>query len=217
MPQLIVGSILPIFSRAARDDRGRLDYALGRTFEACLLLGLATALSLGTGASFIIAVIAGQKFAPAADVLSIQGIALIATFAAAVFGYGLLSLGRYREVLLINLAVLLLSGVLTGVLASRYGALGAAAATTVVEVLYAGILALALGRAGSRPHVSLARMARTVLAALLAMLALVPPNLASVARPVLAMTIYCVGLLALGAVPQELLAQIPGLRRLRPS
>jgi O-antigen/teichoic acid export membrane protein len=217
VPQLIVGSILPIFSRAARDDRGRLDYALGRTFEACLLLGLATALSLGTGASFIIAVVAGQKFAPAADVLRIQGIALIATFVAAVFSYGLLSLGRYREVLLINLAVLLVSGVLTGLLASRHGALGAATATTFVEVLYAGILAVALVRAGSRPHVSLARMPRTVLAAVLGTLALVPPNLASVLRPAMALTIYCVALLALGAVPKELLTQVPGLRRLGPS
>ena len=216
VPQLIVGSILPIFSRAARDDRGRLDYALGRTFEACLLLGLATALSLGTGASFVIAVVAGQKFAPAADVLRIQGVALIATFTAAVFSYGLLSLGRYREVLLINLTVLLGSGVLTGVLASDHGALGAAAATTIIEVFYAAILALALVRAGSRPHVALARMPRPVFAALLGTLALVPPNLASIARPALAMTIYCVALLALGAVPKELLVQIPGLRRLRP-
>lgn len=80
VPQLIVGSTLPIFSRAARDDRARLDYALGRTFDVCLLLGLAVGLSLVTGASFIIEVIAGPKFAPAVDVLRIQGIALISTF-----------------------------------------------------------------------------------------------------------------------------------------
>jgi len=213
IPLMIVGSMLPIFARAARDDRERLDYALGRTFDVCLLLGLAVGLSLITGATFVIGVIAGPKFAPAAAVLRIQGLALIATFMGAVLGYALLSLGRYREVLLINLAVLVLSGVLTSVLASSYGAVGAASATTAVEVLYTGMLAVAVLRAGARPQISVAGAPRAVLAALLGALALVPANLPSIARPVLALAVYCSALLVLGAVPKELLEQIPRPRR----
>jgi O-antigen/teichoic acid export membrane protein len=217
VPQLIVGSTLPIFSRAARDDRGRLNYALGRTFDVCLLLGLAVGLSLITGATFIIGVVAGPKFAPAASVLRIQGVALIATFVGAVLGYALLSLGRYREVLLINLAVLLLSGALTGLFASADGAVGAASATTVVELLYTAMLAIAVLRAGARPHISIAGMASAVLAATLGALVLVPPHLPAVVRPVLALSIYCAGLLVLGAVPRELLDQVPRPRRWLPS
>jgi O-antigen/teichoic acid export membrane protein len=213
VPQLIVGSTLPIFARAARDDRERLDYALGRTFDASLLLGLAVGLSLITGASFIIGVVAGPKFAPAAEILRIQGVALIATFAGAVLGYALLSLGRYREVLSINLLALLMSGVLTGLLASSYGAVGAAGATTAVEIIYTGMLALAVVRAGVRPKVSLAAMPRAALAALLGGLALVPAGLPDVLRPLLAIAIYGACLLALGAVPRELLEQLPRLRR----
>jgi O-antigen/teichoic acid export membrane protein len=213
LPQLLVGSTLPIFARAARDDRGRLDYALGRTFDVCLLLGLAVGLSLITGASFIISVVAGSKFDPSVDVLRIQGVALIATFVGALLGYALLSLGRYREVLLINLSVLLASGVLTGVLASKFGALGAASATTAVEILYTGMLATAVLRAGTRPQVSFARMPRAVLAALLGALALAPPDLPNFLRPMLAIAIYCCCLFAFGAVPRELLEQIPGNRR----
>jgi O-antigen/teichoic acid export membrane protein len=216
VPQMVVGSMLPIFARAARDDHERLDYALGRTFDVCLILGLAVGLTLVTGASFIIAVIAGPKFAPATTVLRIQGLALVATFMGAVLGYALLSLGRYREVLLINLTVLILSGALTGVLASSYGAVGAACATTAVEILYTALLAAAVVRAGARPLVSLGGALRATLAALLGALALVPPNLPSIARPVLAVTVYCVALLALGAVPRELLEQVPRLGR-RPS
>lgn len=216
VPQLIVGSTLPIFARAARDDSRRLNYALGRTFDVCLLLGLAVGLSLITGASFIIAVIAGPKFAPSADVLRIQGLALVVTFVGALLGYALLSLGRYREVLLINLAVLLLCGALTGVLASAYGAVGAATATTAVESLYAAALAVAVVRAGARPQISFSAAPRAVLAALLGALALLPPGLPEIARPALAVTIYCAGLVALGAVPRELLEQIPRPRR-RPS
>ncbi len=213
VPQLIVGSTLPIFSRAARDDRARLDYALGRTFDACLLLGLAVGMSLITGATFIISVVAGPKFAPAATVLRIQGVALIATFAGAVLGYALLSLGRYRELLLINLAVLLLSGVLTGVLASTYGAVGAASATSAIEILYTAMLALAVVRAGVRPQVSVKGLSRAALSAVLGALALVPANLPNVVRPVLGVSIYCVALLLLGAVPRELLEQIPFLAK----
>jgi O-antigen/teichoic acid export membrane protein len=213
VPQLIVGSTLPIFARAARDDRARLDYALGRTFDVCLLLGLGVGLSLVTGAGFIIEVIAGPKFGPAADVLRIQGIALISTFLGAVLGYALLSLGRYRELLLVNLAVLVLSGVLTALLASRYGAVGAASATTAVEVVYTGLLAIAVLRVGVRPQVSLAGMPRAVLAALLGVLALAPANMPDVLRPVVALAVYGAALLVLRAVPRELLEQIPLLRR----
>ncbi|MHB8241004.1 MAG: oligosaccharide flippase family protein [Solirubrobacteraceae bacterium] len=215
VPQLIAGSTLPIFARAARDDRGRLNYALGKTFDVCLLLGLATGLALITGAHFIIGVVAGPEFSPAASVLRIQGVALIATFVGAVLGFGLLSLERYRAVLSINLTVLVATGVLTGVLGSRYGADGAAVATTIVEVLYTAMLAVAVMRAGTRPQISIAGAPRALLAALLGALALVPPGLPSIARPALAIAIYCVGLLAFKAVPLELLQQLPRPRRLR--
>ncbi len=215
VPQLLVGSILPIFARAARDDRARLDYSLGRTFDVCLLLGLATGLFLLTGAGFVIAVIAGPSFAPAVGVLQIQGVALIATFVGAVLGYGLLALGRYREMLLINLAVLLLSGVLTTVLASADGAVGAATATTAVEILYTVALAVALVRVGARPRISLRGMSRAALAASVGALALIPPSLSDVLRPMLALSVYGVGLVALGAIPAELLEQVRMQRRSR--
>ena len=116
----------------------------------------------------------------------------------------------------INLAVLVMSGVFTGVLASMYGAVGAASATTVVEVLYTGMLATAVMRTGARPRISLAGMSRAVLSALIGGLALVPPHLPAVVRPVLALSVYCVCLLVFGAVPREILDQIPRPRRSLP-
>jgi O-antigen/teichoic acid export membrane protein len=212
LPQLILASTFPIFARAARDDRKRLDYALGRMFDVCLLLGIATGLALLTGAHFVISVIAGPDFGPSDAVLRLQGLALVSTFVGSVFGYGLLSLGRYREVLVINLTVLLMAGVLTSVLASSHGALGAAGATTIVEFLYTAMLAVAVLRAGTRPQISLSALPRVALAALLGSSALLPTQLPSVGRPLLAMAIYGTALLALRAVPRELLQQIPGLR-----
>ncbi len=213
VPQLILGATFPIFSRAARDDRGRLDYALGRMFDVCLLLGLATSLALITGAGFIIEVIAGPRFGPSDAVLRVQGLAMVATFMGAVFGYGLLSLGRYRAVLWINVSGLAMSGALTSVLAADNGALGAAEATTIVEVLYNVMLAVAIFRAGVRPELSLSAVPRALLAALLGLLALVPAHLPDVVRPVLALTVYGAALLLFRAVPRELLEQLPRLHR----
>jgi O-antigen/teichoic acid export membrane protein len=217
VPQLILASTFPIFARAARDDRVRLDYALGRMFDVCLLMGLATGLALITGAGFVIGVIAGPKFGPSDAVLRVQGLAMIATFVGSVFGYGLLSLERYREVLSINLAVLILSGVLTSLLAASDGALGAATATMIVELLYTAMLSAAILRAGARPQVSVAAIPRALLAALLGALALLPPDLPDLARPLLALTVYAAALLLLRAVPREIIEQLPRFHRMKPT
>jgi O-antigen/teichoic acid export membrane protein len=212
IPQLLIGASFPSFARAARDDRGRFNYALGRMLDVCLLMGLAVSLGLITGATFIIKVIAGPQFAAAAPVLRIQGLALVASFLAAAFGYGLLGLQRYRATLVVNLTVLVFSGILTSVLASSDGATGAAISIVIVETLYAILLGGAVLHSGARPRVAVAIVPRALLAAALGALALVPAHLPSIVRPVLALAIFGVALVALRAIPQEILEQVPGLR-----
>jgi O-antigen/teichoic acid export membrane protein len=216
IPQLLVGASFPIFARAARDDRERFDYAIGRMLDVCFLLGLTACLGLLTGAPFIISVIAGAKFAPAGPVLQIQGLALLASFVAAVFGYGLLGMHRYRATLVINLSVLVIGGVLIGILASRDGARGAATAVVIVEALYALMLGGAVWHAGARPRVAWTVIPRALLAAGLGALVLVPAHLPGIVRPIAALAIYGVVLVVLRAIPQEILEQVPGLQgRLR--
>jgi O-antigen/teichoic acid export membrane protein len=215
LPQLIVGSMLPIFSRAARDDRARLDRVLGKTLDVCLLIGLAVGLALICGAPFIVHVVAGPRFGPAAPVLRVQGAALIATFVGAALSYGLLSLRSYRPLLLINLAVLLLSAALTAVLGARFGAIGAAVATAIVELLYTALLAVALLRAGARPAISAGSAVGATLAALAGTLALVPTGVPAIARPLVALALYGVATMLLGVLPDEVLNQLPVLRRCR--
>jgi O-antigen/teichoic acid export membrane protein len=213
IPQLLVGASFPIFARAARDDRERFDYATGRMLDVCFLLGLTACLGLLTGAPFIITVIAGAKFAAAAAVLRIQGFALIGSFVAAVFGYGLLGLHRYRATLVVNLSVLVFSGVLTTVLAARDGATGAATSVAIAEALYAVMLGVAMWRAGARPRIATKIVPRALLAAGLGALALLPAHLPEVVRPLLALAVYGGALLVLRAIPREILEQMPTLRR----
>jgi O-antigen/teichoic acid export membrane protein len=212
MPGLAIGAAFPIFSRAARDNPERLAYAVGRVFEVCLLAGVFVALCLAIGASIAVAVIAGPQFKPASSLLAIQGVGLGASFLGAVWANGLLSLHRYREILIINLFALLVGGGLVAVLVTVDGARGAAIGTAVFEFVVAGLSAWVLVRAdpGLRPPsriipgVALA----TGLAAASTLLAL--PVLVSTA---LAAAIYIVVVLALGLVPEELLEHAPWRQR----
>jgi len=203
VPGLAVGAAFPIFARAARDDRERLAYALGRVFEVCLLLGVLISLVLAIGSALAIKVIAGAKFHPASELLAIQAIGLGASFSGAVWSYGLLSLGRYKDIMRINLAALLIGGSSVALLVKVDGARGAAIGTAAGEVLLALLNALALARADRRLAPPLrvvpAVVAATGLAALTTLADL--PVLATCA---VASTVYICVVVALGAVPGEL-------------
>lgn len=208
LPSLSVGAAFPIFARAARDDRQRLAYALGRVFEVSLVFGVLLSLCLAIGASVAIAVLGGSEFAPASSVLAIQGIGLAASFCAAVWSYGLLSLGRYGVILKINLTALFVGGILVGALATVDGARGAAIATATAEVALAVLNGLALARADRRLSPPLRAVAPVAAATGLAVASTIVdlPVLASV---VLAGTIYLIVILALRALPEELRVYLP--------
>jgi O-antigen/teichoic acid export membrane protein len=209
VPGLVVGGALPLLARAARDDRERLSYALQRIFESALILGVAAALGLLGGAQFIIHVVAGPKFAPAASVLQIQGLALIASFVLAGWSFALLSLKRYRGLLLTNLAAFVVSCSATLVLASSHGATGAAIATVAGEIVLAlgSLAALAYRDPDLRPRlgVALKVIPAAAPAVVIALLSGVP----SLLRAVLALLVYAVLIAITGAVPAEMRELLP--------
>lgn len=209
VPQLLIGATFPIFARAARDDHARLAYALGRTFDACVILGVGVALSLVVGAPFVIRVVGGAKFGPSDVVLQIQGVALMASFIGALWGYALLSLHRYREILVVSLCALMLSLILTSVLASIDGARGAAIGTTVSEAANSLMLGIAIYRTGVHPKIRWSGLPRLAVAAALGALSLAVPGVPDVVRIVLAMAVYGCALFALNLVPREILGALP--------
>jgi O-antigen/teichoic acid export membrane protein len=88
-------------------------------------------------APFVIDVLAGARGAPAAPVLQIQGLALVATFLAAAAAYPLLSLRRHAALLIANGAALVMNAALTLVLVPIDHAKGAAVAAVVAETCLA--------------------------------------------------------------------------------
>lgn len=213
VPGMLVGGALPLLARAARDDRERLAYAMQRIFEVSLILGVAAAVGTLAGAQFMIHVVAGPKYAASGEVLQIQGIALIATFVLAGWSYALLSLRRYKGVLMANLTAFLVSCSLTAALASTHGATGAAVATLCAEsVLAAGLLlALLRGHPEHRPRVGIVLKVAlaTAPAVFLALLSGIP----SLVRALLALAAYGLLIVLTRAVPEELLELLPSRPR----
>jgi len=216
IPGLLVGAAFPIFARAARDDPARLGYALSRVFEVSLIVGAWTALALAIGAPLAVELIGGERFAPAAPILAIQGLAVGATFVNAVWGYGMLSQHLHRTILLFSLASLPVVTITVAVLVKLDGARGAAIGTAAVEVgiaIVGGILLV-----HDRPHLRprLAVVPKVALASLLGASPMLIDGLPVLARLALSSAIYGVVLLAVRAYPEELKALMPArLRRRR--
>ena len=206
VPGLLVGSALP---RAARDDHERLTYALSRIFEVSLILGTAAALGTLAGAPFIISVVAGPKYAGAAAVLRIQGLAIIASFVLAGWSFALISIRRYTGLLIVNAAAFVVSCVLTLILASTHGAQGAALATICGEVTLAAgaLIALVRGHPEFRPPLGI--VLKVALAAAPAVALAFTPGVSSLVRALLAVTAYGLVIVLTRATPSEITELIP--------
>ncbi|MDA0164719.1 oligosaccharide flippase family protein [Solirubrobacter ginsenosidimutans] len=205
LPGLFVGAALPIFVRAAHEDDVRLRYGVARVFDVSLVGGVWVAVVLAVAGKVAIDVIGGPSFAPAATLLAIQGVAVAAAFVGTVWGNVLLSLDRQRDILKITLSALGCGLVLTPALVAIDGARGGAIATAVVEVLLAllGAYFVHHARPGLLPPMGV--VAKVALAAALACLPAVLTDLPPLVLGVIATIIYTIVVLALRAVPAEVL------------
>jgi O-antigen/teichoic acid export membrane protein len=213
VPGVVVGGAVPLLSRAARDDRVRLVYAVQRIFDVTLIVGVAAALGSLGGAQFVIEVVAGGKYSGAAEVLQIQGGALIASFAMASWTYALLALGRNRGLLLANFAAFVVSCSLTLALANAHGATGAAVASVCGESTLALGCLLTLVRGNSEFRPALGFVSRVALAAAPAVVIALLPDIASILRAALALALYGLLLALMRAIPSELVELLPARLR----
>ncbi len=155
-PWLLISSAFPILARAARDDRDRFSYAIQRVFEISVILGPWMALSIGVLAPFAIAVVTGAGFAPSVGVLRILGVAHVTGFLAVSGLYAMLSLKRYRPLLVANMLAVSVAVIGTVLLAAPFGARGAAAATVAADATLAIACLVVLARMpGLRPKLTI--------------------------------------------------------------
>jgi O-antigen/teichoic acid export membrane protein len=211
VPALLVSSAFPIFARAAHDDHERLGYALGKVHEVSLVVGAWVAVSIAVAAPLVIKIIGGADFKPAVPVLAIQGIGLGAMFVSVVWGTALLSLGLYRQILAINVLALLFAAAIVAALIPLDGSRGAAIGTAVAEVAAAVVQAVAVFRSRPQLRPSARALPRVALAAGAGLipLALIGAGVPTIVQLVLSTVLFGTVLLALRALPRELLDLIP--------
>lgn len=217
VPGMLASGALPLLARAARDDRERLGYALQRTFEVTLIIGVAAAIGLLGGARLVIAVVAGAKFVQAVEVLQIEGLALIASFVLAGWGFGLLSLHRHREMLFANLVALAVSAGLTALLVQSHGARGAALASVCGETVLALIYLAALVRSGRQFRPKLGVAGKVALCAAPAAVVALVPDLSKLIQPLAALAVFAAMIVITRAIPAELEDLLPARLRGRVS
>ena len=212
IPQLAVASAFPIFVRAAQGNPERLAYGVGRMFHANTVLGVGFALILVLGAPFVIDVIAGPDFAPSAGVMRIQAVTLLVVFLVVTFNYALLSLRQHRTLLLITGGALAINAAGAALLGASHGARGAALATMTADVIGLAATGWALLRIGLPVGQWLKTLPRVALAVAPAGALWFTP-LPDVVKAVIGAVVYGAMLLALRAVPEELLVEVKQLRR----
>ena len=120
IPQLLIGAAFPILARAAASDSERFPYGVRRLFEASLLFGAWVALSRARCRPRD-RDHCRPDFDPAATVLRIQGVAMLASFIAVLWSYALLGLRRHGDLLLMTAVPLSVTTVLTSCWPSRTG------------------------------------------------------------------------------------------------
>ena len=203
VPALIIGAAFPILVRAARDDHERLDYAARRLVEVGVVIGTWFALGLFLAAEPIITVLAGDESDPSVELLRIQSFALIATFLIVAGGYVLLSLHRHRTTLVVNVAALATSLVLSVVLIPPYGATGAAIAVLAAELVLAASVLGAVVRLRPAVAPSLRRAPAILAAGVVAGLVGLIPGLPDVVAAILALLVFPLLLVLIRRFPPE--------------
>ena len=208
IPGLLVASAFPILARAARDDRERLRYALQRLWDTGLVIGGGAAVLTAVGATFAVAVVAGPEYEPSVAALRIMAGALFTSYFVAIWGFGLLSIGAYRSLLLANVVALAVAGGLTLLLAPEYGADGAATATLLAEFVLAVALGLQLMWSREDLRVDPKILPRVLVAAALAASVLLIPGLPNAIDLAVASVVYLAAVVVTRAVPSEVWAAL---------
>lgn len=209
VPALLASSAFPIFARAASNDHDRLGYGLGKVFEVALIAGAWVAISIAVAAPLAIAVIGGPEYKDAAPVLAIQGLTLGAMFVSLVWANGLLSLGLYRQIMVLNVTALIGNALLVSLLIPIDGARGAAIGTGIAEIAVGIAQALAVVHRRPQLRPSLRVVPRVALAAALGLIPLALLGIPDIVRLCISTALFGACLLATRALPPELLDLIP--------
>jgi O-antigen/teichoic acid export membrane protein len=204
IPVLLLTAIFPLMSRPRRDGERLPSEMVVKVFAVAAICGAWMSICMALGASFIMNVIGGAETRGAASVLRIQGAVLTATFVSTSGALCLISLRRYRTMILVSSSALLLDVVLGVVLIPSLGARGGALADVITESLVAATITALVRDLLPRDRSSWSFLPALALAAAVASAVVFAP-IGPVASVAVATFLYFATLLLMRALPEELI------------
>jgi len=204
---IVLTAVVPILTRAAERDTARHLYGLRRMLEVSIFLGACVTIATVTGATLAIHVLAGPKFAPAVGPLRALAPLLLLRFINTTWGFALLSVGRYRGLLIANLLALVTSAALCSAFVPILGVYGAVVGALAAEVTLLVAYAVLIRRALPQARFPITTAAFTVSAGVAAS-CLVLARLPAAVVPVLGCAIFAVALYLAKGIPPEVLAPL---------
>lgn len=212
IPGIVAGVALPLLAAAARDDLGRLRYAVEGLSKGAVIAGVLVVLVMIRVAEPLMAAIGGAAFRPSGAVLRIQVAALLFIALYQIWSVALIALDRQRQLILTNALALVGVSLFAAALVPAFGAKGGAAASVLGDALLAGLIYWRLHLVTGRVMVSAGFLARVAAAAAVACLPLFTGLPDAAAAGLAAVLFLGVGW-KIGMVPTELLEQVD-IRRL---
>ena len=204
IPILVAGVALPVLAAAARDDLGRLRYAIAGLSEGAVIGGVLVVLVTVRAAEPVMSIIGGHAFRPSGAVLRIQVGALLFVALYQIWAASLVALGRQRDLILTNALGLLGVAVSAAVLVAPFGAQGGAVASVIGDALLAALIYWKLRAAAGGLMVRIGFLARVAAAAAIASAAFLLPGLPDLAVAALVGVLFLAAGQLIGMVPHEL-------------
>lgn len=207
-PYLFIGLVFPILRSTWLSDKERFARILQKSFDALALLALPLVVGGVLLATPVMTLIAGPAFSPSGPLLQILIIATGCIFIGALFGHIVLVVEKQRPMIwgYAALAVLAITGYL--IFIPRYGALGAAWMTVVVEALSA-IITYTVTRLTTRIRLSIITAGKALIAsAVMAFVLFILPPLHVLILIVCGGAAYVLTLLAINGIPKSILKEI---------
>lgn len=204
-------SSFPRLSRAyVRQEQNEFTQLLQQALELVIVVALPIAMGLYMLASSLTQILYGGNFSQTVSALQVLAFSIPIVFVNNIVGTGLTAANRQRDRAMGVTTAAVFNLVAASVLIPIYSVVGAAVATLLTELAIFAVLVSRLPH-GWGPQPASPRLFRAMIAGTIAVFsAVVPPGLGAIAATLLAMAVYCAGILLLRVYRLESLFALLG-------
>ncbi len=145
-PAMFVGLVMPVMSKAAKEDKEKLKDILNKVSKVLVVLLMFMAAITVVLSGEIIRIIAGDNFGQSAQALNILIFAAAAIFLATLWSSAIIALGEQKQLVRIYFWGAVVNFAVNLILIPRFSYIGAAWSTLVTEIFVTALMAVYLSK-----------------------------------------------------------------------